>query len=117
MLFERSGPDDGQRAGRLVEEGSRLATSIGMQSMISQLMGLNSSVSQSHQSTSTVHRLTGRQTEVLSLVAQGKTNAEIAIALNITINTVARHVADIYDRVPATNRVELAAYSHEIGIA
>jgi pimeloyl-ACP methyl ester carboxylesterase/DNA-binding CsgD family transcriptional regulator len=55
--------------------------------------------------------LSPRQVQVLSLVAQGKTNGEIADELVISLRTVERHVAEIYAKIGARNRVEAAAFA------
>ncbi len=49
---------------------------------------------------------------MLRLIADGKSNREIAAALVISLNTVARHVSNIFDKVGAVNRTEAAAYAH-----
>lgn len=56
-------------------------------------------------------RLSGREREVLNLVAQGKTNKEIAAALNIAENTVRAHLRNILDKLHVNNRVQAAAYA------
>jgi DNA-binding NarL/FixJ family response regulator len=56
--------------------------------------------------------LSAREIEVLRLVADGRSNREIADALVISTNTVARHVSNIFDKVGAANRTEAAAYAH-----
>jgi DNA-binding NarL/FixJ family response regulator len=61
--------------------------------------------------------LSPREIEVLRLLAGGKSNREIAAALVISLNTVARHVSNIFDKVGAANRTEAAAYAHRHGIA
>jgi DNA-binding NarL/FixJ family response regulator len=55
------------------------------------------------------HGLSSRQREVLRLVAEGKTNREIAEDLVLSERTVQRHVADIYARIGARNRAEATA--------
>ncbi len=55
--------------------------------------------------------LSPREVEVLRLVAMGATNAEIAERLVISINTVTRHVSNIFDKTGATNRVEATRYA------
>ena len=60
--------------------------------------------------------LSEREVEVLRLVAAGKSNPEIAAALVISLNTVARHVSNIFDKVGAANRTEAAAYAHRHGL-
>jgi DNA-binding NarL/FixJ family response regulator len=48
--------------------------------------------------------------EVLRLVAGGKSNREIAGALTISLNTVARHISNIFDKIGAAT-TEAAAYA------
>ena len=56
-------------------------------------------------------RLTARETEVLRLVTQGKNNSEIAQALFISLNTVTRHMTNVFTKTGTTNRVEAAVYA------
>ena len=56
-------------------------------------------------------RLTSREVDVLRLLAEGKSNPEIAETLVISVNTVYRHVAHIFEKTGAANRVEAAAYA------
>jgi pimeloyl-ACP methyl ester carboxylesterase/DNA-binding CsgD family transcriptional regulator len=56
-------------------------------------------------------RLPTRQLQVLRLIAEGKTNGEIADELAISLRTVERHAAEIYARLGVRNRVEAAAYA------
>jgi predicted ATPase/DNA-binding CsgD family transcriptional regulator len=56
--------------------------------------------------------LSTRETEVLRLIAGGKSNREIATTLVISLNTVARHVSNIFDKIGAANRTEAATYAH-----
>jgi DNA-binding CsgD family transcriptional regulator len=50
--------------------------------------------------------LTGRERETLALLATGVTNGEIATALGIAEPTVKRHLANIYQKLGCTNRVQ-----------
>jgi DNA-binding CsgD family transcriptional regulator len=52
--------------------------------------------------------LTARQAEVVSLVAQGLTNQQIAVRLQVTPRTVRKHVEDLFRRTGARSRTELA---------
>jgi pimeloyl-ACP methyl ester carboxylesterase/DNA-binding CsgD family transcriptional regulator len=61
--------------------------------------------------------LTNRQTEVLRLLAQGETNAEIAHRLGISVHTVERHVANLYRRIDARGRADATAFAVRRGIA
>ena len=57
--------------------------------------------------------LTGREVEVLRLLAIGRTNRQIADELVIALDTVARHVSNILNKTRTANRVEAAAISRD----
>jgi DNA-binding NarL/FixJ family response regulator len=59
----------------------------------------------------TDHSLTERELETLRLVAQGKSNAEIARTLYITPKTVKFHLTHIFAKLGVANRTEAAAYA------
>lgn len=52
-----------------------------------------------------------RETEVLELVAKGKSNKEIASALAITENTVKNHLKNILEKLHLENRVQAATFA------
>jgi pimeloyl-ACP methyl ester carboxylesterase/DNA-binding CsgD family transcriptional regulator len=55
--------------------------------------------------------LSARQTEVLALVARGRTNREIAEELVISLRTVERHIEELYAKLQVRNRAEATAYA------
>jgi pimeloyl-ACP methyl ester carboxylesterase/DNA-binding CsgD family transcriptional regulator len=55
--------------------------------------------------------LSGREVEVLRLVAGGRSNREIGKELTISLNTVDRHVSNILTKIGATNRAEAASFA------
>lgn len=57
--------------------------------------------------------LTDREEEVLATVARGRTNAEIADDLSISLSTVKTHLASLMGKLGARNRVELAMWAYE----
>ena len=57
--------------------------------------------------------LTTRQDEIVSLIAAGLTNQEIANRLGITPTTVSEHIANILWRLGLTCRREIAAWAIE----
>lgn len=57
--------------------------------------------------------LTGREVEVLRLVAGGKTNKEIAADLVLSERTVERHVSNIFAKLAVSTRTAAAAYAYE----
>ena len=60
--------------------------------------------------------LSERELEVLALLAAGKTNAEVADALFISIGTVKSHSANIYRKLEAKNRTEAVTRARELGL-
>src|SRR6266511_58996 len=60
--------------------------------------------------------LTGREVEVLRLIAAGRSNRAIAQALFISPNTVLRHVSNIFAKTGVANRAEAAAYATRQGL-
>ena len=60
-----------------------------------------------------VGSLSGRETQVLRLLASGKTNREIAEELFISEKTVARHVSNIFDKLDVSSRAAATAYAYE----
>ena len=61
--------------------------------------------------------LTAREVEVLRLVAAGESNAEIAARLGVTINTVERHVVNVYRKIDARGRADATAFAIRNGLA
>jgi DNA-binding NarL/FixJ family response regulator len=57
--------------------------------------------------------LTAREEDVLIKVAQGRTNAEIADELHISLSTAKTHLASLMAKLGARNRVELAMWAYE----
>ena len=57
--------------------------------------------------------LTVRQQEILRMVAGGATNKEIAQLLQIAPHTVKNHLAQIFDRLGASNRAQAVSLAHE----
>jgi DNA-binding CsgD family transcriptional regulator/tetratricopeptide (TPR) repeat protein len=60
--------------------------------------------------------LTPREAEVLSLVAAGRTNREIATALYVSEKTASVHVSNILRKLGVTSRVEAAAVAQRLGL-
>ncbi len=63
-----------------------------------------------------LEELTDREREVLTLIAEGRTNQEIAAALVISIKTVNRHRENIMAKLNLHSRVDLVRYAIEKGL-
>lgn len=60
--------------------------------------------------------LTIREQEVLTLVAEGKTNKEIAAVLNVSVNTVKSHMRKVLAKLHMEKRQEAALYAKQEGL-
>jgi len=61
-------------------------------------------------------RLTEREREILQLVAEGRSNREIAEMLFISVKTVLRHRSDIMNKLRLHNRTDLIKYAISKGL-
>jgi NarL family two-component system response regulator LiaR len=61
-------------------------------------------------------QLTGREREVVRLVAQGRSNSEIARALVISDKTVKTHISNILSKLGLQDRTQLAIYAIKRGL-
>ena len=60
--------------------------------------------------------LTSREREILELIAQGKTNAEIASLLNLSPKTVSNNISNVLLKVHAADRAKLMLMALEAGM-
>lgn len=61
-------------------------------------------------------RLTKRELEVLSLVIEGKSSKDVADALYVSKRTVDFHLANIYDKLQVSNRVQAFRRATRLGL-
>jgi len=60
--------------------------------------------------------LTGRETQVLNLLAQGLANKQIAVTLGISEHTVKFHISAIYGKLGVNNRTEAVRHGVQRGL-
>jgi DNA-binding CsgD family transcriptional regulator len=91
MLRRRSGTGDRARAARLSSEAAHLSRPAPTRN-------------------APLGRLTARESDILRLLARGASNKEIARNLSLSVHTVERHVANLYQKIGVRNRAEATAY-------
>jgi LuxR family maltose regulon positive regulatory protein len=60
--------------------------------------------------------LSQRELEVLRLIVEGATNKEIAGELVLTVNTVKRHISNIFGKLHVSNRAQAIAQARELNL-
>ncbi|MGV9349619.1 response regulator [Streptomyces spiralis] len=73
-------------------------------------------VRDTHDARALLERLGAREREVALAVAEGKTNAQIAAALYVSIPTVKAHVSNILTKLELNNRVQIALLVYRAGL-
>ncbi len=61
-------------------------------------------------------QLTERERDVVLAVAEGRSNAEAAAALEVGVATVKTHLTNSLAKLQLTNRVQLALLAHDAGL-
>jgi DNA-binding CsgD family transcriptional regulator/tetratricopeptide (TPR) repeat protein len=90
------------------------ARALGAQPMLDELRAIGSAPSSRGDSSSDT--LTARETEILALVAEGRSNGEIGKQLFISAKTVSVHVSNILGKLGASGRTEAAAIARRRGL-
>jgi DNA-binding CsgD family transcriptional regulator len=115
-LIARDCKDDRGHAASLLTESEAIATELGMRPLLARLAIFRQRNQEKLDRNEGA--LSSREREVAQLLAQGKTNQEIADDLFISSHTVAAHVARILAKTGCKNRTEAAAYiERELRIA
>jgi DNA-binding CsgD family transcriptional regulator/tetratricopeptide (TPR) repeat protein len=108
-LLMRRGSGDARRASALLSEAAALAEEIGMPALVSRARVLGG---RHERASSRPDDLTGREVEILRLIAAGLSNRGIGEELSISGHTVANHVRSILRKTGAANRAEATGYAY-----
>jgi DNA-binding CsgD family transcriptional regulator/tetratricopeptide (TPR) repeat protein len=106
----------GELARPLVQQARATALQLGAEPLLSELRTTGASASRATGVSRRDEALTPREHEILTLVAEGRTNADIARQLFISSKTVSVHVSNILAKLGATGRTEAAALARRRGL-
>ncbi|UBU17806.1 response regulator [Nonomuraea gerenzanensis] len=108
FLLKRTRPDDLIRAVRLVATGESLLFPAAIRALAGRRGGSAARVPG-------IERLTGREGDVLRLMAQGLSNHEIAAELVVSQETVKTHVGNVLAKLGARDRTQAVIAAYESG--
>ncbi len=114
-LLALNRPGDRQQAAALLDEVTATARALGICGLGERAAALR--VAATSSPPPLPGGLTGREVEVLRLIAAGNSNRAIAQVLFISPNTVLHHVSSIFVKLGVANRAEAAAYATRRGLA
>lgn len=108
---KRAAPDDLVSAIRVVSTGN-----VFLHATLAKFLMKDFLENKETEGTPTIEELTPREREVLTYIAEGYTNREIAEALVISVKTVDRHRENIMQKLNLHSRIELVKYAIEKGL-
>jgi len=106
-------PDE---ARTLAEAARTTARTLGAEPLLGELRGLGGPSRPASLGNAKVSTLTAREREILGLVAQGRSNAEIGRQLFISAKTVSVHVSNVMAKLGAGGRTEAVALARRDGV-
>ena len=112
FLLKNATPEDLVAGIRVVAEGNALLAPSVTRRVIAQF----AQKSRPKDFTDSLRGLTSREVDVMKLVAQGKTNAEIGQELIIGEATVRTHVSNLLSKLDLRDRVQMVSFAYESGI-
>ena len=101
-----------ERARALLRDAGATAASLGMSALSRRVAALLETL---HTTPEVSDGLTRRESEVLGLLCQGKSNRQIGEELHASQHTIAHHVRAILAKTSAANRTEAATWAHRHG--
>jgi DNA-binding CsgD family transcriptional regulator len=110
-------PGDRHQAAALLDEVAATAQELGIRGLGERADALRAAAPAAPPTPAWPAGLTGREVEVLRLIAAGHSNRAIAQALFISPNTVLHHVSSIFAKLGVANRAAAAAYATRRGLA
>ncbi len=120
FMLKDTPPADLVEAVRKVADGDPMLSPSVTLALIRQLTGATESGTEPARAAERANRLVGsltaREREVATAVAEGKSNAEVAAELYMSVATVKAHVSRVLAKLESTNRVQIAICMHDAGL-
>jgi len=116
FLLKDTPPADLLRAVRLAAAGDSMLSPAVTRQLIDRFTAEDRS-RRRREALEQLRSLTDREREVLVEIGRGRSNAEIAAGLHMSEATVKSHVTHLFDKLGATNRVQLAIAAFRAGLA
>lgn len=107
-LLENGGHRDRTRGNRLIAQAQTAARSLNLAPVLRLIEQAGKSMDAA--------RLTGREIDILRVIAKGLSNKGIAEALNISHSTVTTHIRNIFRKIGVGNRTEAADFARRSGL-
>ncbi|WP_285814568.1 response regulator transcription factor [Microbacterium sp. Marseille-Q6648] len=117
FLLKNAGPEELVSAVRVAAAGDALLAPEVTRRVIARLAPASPSPAPVTTPPAATPELTDRETDVLRLVAQAMSNAEIASALYIGEATVKTHVSNVLQKLGVRDRVAAVVWAHRHGLA
>ncbi|HEY1917336.1 MAG TPA: response regulator transcription factor [Streptosporangiaceae bacterium] len=115
FLLKDTAPGEIVRAIEAVHAGHGMLSPQVTRRLIAMVAGDPDAAARRDQARSTLASLTPREREVAQAVGQGRSNAQIARQLHMSVATVKAHVSSLLVKLGATNRVQIALLLQETG--
>jgi DNA-binding NarL/FixJ family response regulator len=116
FLLKDTPPPEILKAVRLVAAGEAMLSPTVTRRLLTHFAGGGADARRA-EAAALLERLTDREREVALAVAEGKSNAEIAAALFMSVATVKAHVSRLLVKLELNNRVQIALLAHDAGLA
>lgn len=114
FLLKDTPPEEIVAAIRKVADGDPMLSPSVTRTLIARVRS-GSADARTADATRRLERLTERELDVARAVGRGLSNAEIAAALHLSIPTVKGHVSRLFEKLEATNRVQIALTIRDAG--
>jgi DNA-binding NarL/FixJ family response regulator len=116
FLLKDTPPPEILKAVRLVAAGEAMLSPTVTRRLLTHFAGGGADARRA-EAAALLERLTDREREVALAVAEGKSNAEIAATLYMSVATVKAHVSRLLTKLELNNRVQIALLAHDAGLA